>query len=362
MSSTTFVESRWTGGARPIFWALLGGAIATAVVDLYPTRSIVGIGLTGAIAFSFCGAILAAAVNPQERWKSLWATLPPGVLALLPLGLVTSSRALRYQWDSIAGDVLLVPVALGALALSTRLIDLLSTRRSASETKKNWSVEKNEFQRLKLAKVRDALKNKNVADRLDKMIDYAVGRVDYYEDLRHRHLTIGLGLVTGATAIAGFLFKGAAGIPPVPAFLLGIGALCLISTGTWLIFYYNHTSSPTYVYRAVADIRSWYYAYNLPSGSSKVLSTDPEVAKEQLAAVQDNFAAFLDRWIAWANDEEALIGEDLEQVFILQFIQGFKNEVVRTMQRKLVIGLAGFSVSIGLALVAWLVGFVAALV
>jgi len=266
------------------------------------------------------------------------------------------------MWDSIAGDVLPVAVALGALALSTQLIGSFSRRQNASETKKDWSVEKEEFQRLKLAKVRDALKNKKVNDRLDKMIDYAVGRVDYYEDLRHRQLTIGLGLVTGATAISGFLFKAAGGIPPVPAFLFGVGALCLLGTGTWLIFYYNHTSSPRYVYREVADIRSWYYAYNLPPKSSKVISTDPEVAKDQIAGIQDNFAKFLDRWIAWANDEEALIGEDLEQVFILQFIQGFKNEVVRAMQRKLVIGLTAFSVSIGLALVAWLVSFVATLI
>jgi len=361
MSSSNLSESHSAGSGHPIFWALFGGAIAVALVDLYPAGSLIGLSLGTAIAFLSCGAIVAAAAKPEDRWISLWAVLPGSVPALVPLALITSPRAVQDLWELIVGDLLQVIVALGALALSTQLIVFLSSYGRASEPKKDWSAEKREFQELKLAKVRDALKNKNVTDRLDKMIDYAVGRVDYYEDLRHRHLNIGLGLVTGATAIAGFLLKGAAGIPPLAAFLLGVGAVWLLATGTWLIFYYNHTSSPHYVYRAVADIRSWYYAYNLPPGSSKVLSTDQGVAKEQLGAVQDNFAKFLDRWIAWANDGEAFVGEDLEQVFILQFIQGYKNEVVRAMQRKLVIGLTGFSVTIGLALVAWLLGFVASL-
>jgi hypothetical protein len=357
MSSTTLSESRWTGGARPIFWALLGGTIAIALVDLYPTRSIVGLGLTTASAFGSYGLIFSAAARPSKWWVSLWALLPASAVALLPYGVITSPlRVMRYLGDLVATDVVILVVAFLAIALSMRLMDLLPFRKSVREPKKVWP-EKAEFQRQKLAKVRAAgLTDTTLTHRLGKMIDYAVGRVDYYEDLRHRHLTIGLGLVTGATAIAGFLWRGTAEIPALAAILLGVGALWLLGIGTWLIYYYNHTSSPTYIYRAVADIRSWFYAYNLPPGSSKVLSSDEETAKSQLVTVQENFTKFLDRWIEWAKNKEALLAEDLEQVFILQFIQGYKNEAVRSMQRALAIGLYGFAITIFLALVAWLVG------
>jgi hypothetical protein len=169
---------------------------------------------------------------------------------------------------------------------------------------------------------------------------------------------VGLAVRTGSTAIGGFLLLFVGQIPGLGSVFFGLAAICLLATGAWLIHYYNTSASPTYVYRAVADIRSWYYYYN-PKSTSKVLSDDDAIAESQLQTVQANFTEFVKRWTEYAKTEHAFLAEDLEQVFVLQFIQGYKNDAVKKMQKGLVIGMVAFALSVSAAIVFWLIAFLA---
>src|SRR5579872_6051003 len=48
---------------------------------------------------------------------------------------------------------------------------------------------------------------KEVRERLWQMINYAIGRHDYYERVRRDYLTIALGFMAAATGLEAFLFK-----------------------------------------------------------------------------------------------------------------------------------------------------------
>jgi hypothetical protein len=346
--------------ARPFYWMALAGQLALAVAGLHasPLRASIA---AVAVTFFTVGLLSALLWPDKPRSWVLWAVLAPGCTLLLPY--VAAFAWVGSIWQAIVADVL-GDTARMLVAVTGLFFGSLAGRRTSASnarvtTRPNLKTQVEAAQQLKLTKVRELLTNEDVSDRLLAMINYAVGRVDYYENLRHRHMTIGLAFFTGGTALAGFVLRGATDIPPFTALFFGIAAIVLLTGGAVLTHAYNKTSSPNYVYRGMADIRSWYYRYNMPPGSAdeleaSVLSDDQDTAVKQAEGVRTDFERFLTRWIALANEKKGLIAEDLEQVFILQFIQSYKQRAVAHMQRIVLRTLFVFSLAAALALAIWM--------
>lgn len=175
-------------------------------------------------------------------------------------------------------------------------------------------------------------------DRLYRLIDYAIHRYDWYDELCHRFLNIGIGLATATAGVAAVLVQFA-----IPASLLAIIFLwsslaSLFFTGLALIWIYNRGLARNYPYRKIADITSWYFIYNFPQRMKIRLSRRTKVAFVQVQLIADALEAFLERWKETVSDDRGFIKEDLEQVFILQLLQRYKNQHVRSMSRFLSVG------------------------
>jgi hypothetical protein len=347
---------------RPTLWLLLVGQIAVALAALYSGD--VGPSVVAyAFVFSSFGA-LAGSIWPTSSVSWLALGFAPMLVVLL-VPYAAGALWIEGMWGALRRDVLvdLVRVATAALAFGvSALVARRAGARPPPQSKPDLAEEKKEAQRLKLELVRANLLNQEVTERLRAMISYAVGRVDYYENLRHRHMTIGLALFTGGAALAGFVLKGATEIPPLAALCFGVGAVELFGAGLWITHFYNRTSSPSYAYRGIADIRSWYFVYNLPAGTTDdlaamELSVNEETARQQAKNVTNNVKRFIERWIEEANDRAGFIAEDLEQVFILQFIQAYKQKAVTKMQRALYRFLVAFAVTLVLGIVIWIGNF-----
>jgi hypothetical protein len=136
----------------------------------------------------------------------------------------------------------------------------------------------------------------DVQDRLYKMIDYGIGRVDYYEDQRHRLMQIGLGIMaTGAALLALFskldipIFQSWAGA--------WLSALTPLLTGVSLVYLFNRSIGSSYPYRKIVDIRSGYFTYNFPGKMDVKLRRSEEKARKQIEDVTAALKTFLDRWV-----------------------------------------------------------------
>jgi hypothetical protein len=195
-----------------------------------------------------------------------------------------------------------------------------------------------------------------IRDRLGKMIEYGVSRVDYYENLRHRYLTIGLGLFAGGIAFGALLARAKEHIPH-SALLWGLfSMLAVLLTGLILLIYYNLTTAKEYAYRVIADIRSWYFRYHLPSNRKLVLSKNREKAVGQAREMTTALEHFLNRWLEFASEKGRFIAEDLEQVFILFVLQRYKYQVVNGMSRVLTVGVSIAILFFVVAALKWTVG------
>jgi hypothetical protein len=187
---------------------------------------------------------------------------------------------------------------------------------------------------------------KDHQDRLYKMIDYAIQRHDWYEDQRHRFLQLGLALLAFTTAAGtivvanrDFLVCGA---------LLGavLGIASMLVTGVLLIWTYARGMSRQYPHRQFADIRSWYYRYNFAGKKFAYLDRDTVKGGVQVEEVARNFESFVSRWVDFACEDGRFLVEDLEQVFILQLLQGYRSASVVSMVRTVKVGTLFFAFSI----------------
>ena len=181
---------------------------------------------------------------------------------------------------------------------------------------------------------------KRIQDRLDRMIDYAIDRHDWYDSHRHKFLQIGISLLASGAAISAILARLTNELSIFVEILSWVGSISLIFTGGYLIYLYNNGISQDHPYRKVVDIRSWFFKYNFHSNSIGELSKDPAIAKEQIETTVEAMKNFSQRWIEIAKDENGFLKEDLEQVFILQLLQKNRSEQVKVMSKSLSRGIA----------------------
>ena len=172
--------------------------------------------------------------------------------------------------------------------------------------------------------------------RLERMIGYAIDRFDWYEDQRHRYLQIGLSLIGFAAAYSVLVWRINSILTDPTSVLSAIGAVVLISCGLLLVHEYAKLTSPDYTYRAIADIRSWYFKYTLPENLPMVLSKKHDLKVTQVRAVGKALIEAVDSWAKLnASGDWAFVAEDIEQVFILHFLQKTRRDALSKMRNYL---------------------------
>ncbi|RZJ88134.1 MAG: hypothetical protein EOO20_14390 [Chryseobacterium sp.] len=212
----------------------------------------------------------------------------------------------------------------------------------------DFKTEKAEFEALKsrLLIQLDALltggvaEEKDLQDRLYKMIDYAIKRHDWYEDQKQKLLQIGLALLSVFAAFTAVVAKlsydgSIEGLP----FLLCLAFVGFgLGTGILMLYKYNRTISLDHPYRKVVDIRSWFFKYNFDGKLSHKISGEEVKARSEVKVIIDSFENFSDKWITFAKEKKRFLAEDIEQVFILQILQKYRSEQLKTMSKVLTYG------------------------
>ena len=215
-------------------------------------------------------------------------------------------------------------------------------KKDEEEQKKEFFKEaKSRAQKMK----NELVKNANfydadkISERLYRMIQYSIGRQDWYDNHQHRMLNIGIAFVAASFALGTFIIAISSNVSLLTSMLGGMTALCTFGTGIILIFYYNRGLARDHPYRKIVDIRSWYFIYNFPSGLKDTIGKGYEEAKKQVEETIDAYEVFLKRWLEYCPDRNRFIEEDLEQVFILQILQRYRYQAVKTMSKILFYGI-----------------------
>ena len=212
---------------------------------------------------------------------------------------------------------------------------------------------KNEFQDFKSDFVDqlniDGNKGDAIQNRLYRMIDYAIGRHDWYDKQRHRFLQIGISLLAAGATLAAVSASLTGAIHGSSEWLAWTSVFSLILTGIFLIYNFNASIESDHPYRKVVDIKSWYFKYNLPLNEAEHLSRQTSRAQNQVDNIVKNVKSFLNRWDQLLNDERGFLKEDFEQVFILQLIQRYRSQQIKKMSKILLWGLSMTAISLILA-------------
>ena len=170
-----------------------------------------------------------------------------------------------------------------------------------------------------------------ISDRLAKMIDYAIKRQDWYEDQRNKTLSLGIALL----GLASFLVAGilSSAVQPMIYFRFsaGLTLISIVGTAGWIIFEYVSGASENYTHRALADIRSWFFAYVIKEPVAKAAITDADRADENREVLIAAWKQFVAGWIDYEKRPDGFIAEDLQQVFILYLFQAMRRRSLRRM-------------------------------
>lgn len=200
---------------------------------------------------------------------------------------------------------------------------------------------KHRAQEMKRSLVKSAsfYDKEKISERLHRMILYAIGRQDWYDDRQHRLLNIGLALIASSVAIATFISATLEYLPLLSKIFGWLTVLCIFGTGLSLVYYYNRQLARDHPYRKVVDTRSWYFIYAFPTKLKDSLSRNFGQAKQQIEQTTDAYRVFMKRWLEYAPDQDRFIEEDLEQVFILQLLQRYRFQAVSIMSKMLYYGI-----------------------
>jgi len=185
-----------------------------------------------------------------------------------------------------------------------------------------------------------------------RMIEYAKGRYDWYQEQREKKLSLGLALATLSGVTATILVSSVNGRGLISgSFQFNIVALLLAVlaiTAIAVIAVYLKGQSSNYTHRrGLVGIVSWYH-YGVPIDTevspaealiwgqySTLLSADGDPARNRkLARLSSGFKEFSAAALKRMADPSQALAEDLQQVYILQSLQ-----VLARSNLKLMIGL-----------------------
>lgn len=223
----------------------------------------------------------------------------------------------------------------------------MSTTKNKTE---RFSYEKKRFNKLpeiildqQEVDLSDNTTKDRIQSRLFSMISYAISRHDWYELQRDKFLNIGIGILGASVTASGVAITVQDKIPNkvlIPL-LLGLGTLLI--TSMVLILKITYFTEQDHPYRKVADIRSWYFKYNIKDELPPKISKNKSIAQLQVSKVIDAYQTFIERWIEYAKNQNKTIEEDIQQVFILQLLQHYRSNDLKKLKN---ITAAGISISI----------------
>ena len=179
-------------------------------------------------------------------------------------------------------------------------------------------------------------------DRLWNMIQYAIGRHDYWEEYRTRYLTIATALVSVAAAAVAILVTAKVGLMATGIY----GSFIILGcTGGYMLQKFQKETSPDYPYRSVSKVTSWIYFYPLVRNEKLLRDSLPKTASKELReqAAKDYLTGlekFTKDWSSMSEWEH--IQEDIEQVLILFTLQAYKRMFAKAMAQILQSGLILF--------------------
>jgi len=196
------------------------------------------------------------------------------------------------------------------------------------------------IKKILIDKKYDESKKDALLARLAEMRNYAVERHDYYEKYRVLYLNIGLALIAASATLGGLLVSifNKVGMKHPCFFILAVFSFMV--TGIILVWRYVNETTPDYPYRGIAKIRSWFYVYNVDKslGVKTKLKTEEEQRKAK-ETYCNNLKKYVDDFFDIYKEKDNTIIEDIEQVFILFILQGYKRNFTQKMAAVLKWGL-----------------------
>jgi hypothetical protein len=206
---------------------------------------------------------------------------------------------------------------------ASNLRDRLSAIRKQQAGSEVAEIEKILSRMLDDPAMRDAKSYDYFTQKISASIEYSIKRHDWYEDQRARLFQASLTLMTGVLAVVAIALRAASTVTASQEKALIVLGLITVGSVLRVILLYNRELDADRPYRLIADIRLWFFRYNLPGVGGKrttkrnALSSAEDVASER--------KRFMSRVLE--NTDLALsIREDLEQIFTLQVLQRYKSE------------------------------------
>lgn len=184
----------------------------------------------------------------------------------------------------------------------------------------------------------DKERRKQVLARLEKMIDYAIKRQDWYEDQRNKALSLGVTLLGLASfLVGGLLSQSVENMPYFRAFA-AITLLAIVGTAAWIILQYVVGADENYTHRGLASIRSWFFAYVIKDKTAKAAIFDMDKEEENKKILLEAWERFVRGWIEYEMHPNGFVIEDLQQVFVLYLFQAMRRQSLRRMIRGAYVG------------------------
>lgn len=180
----------------------------------------------------------------------------------------------------------------------------------------------------------------SLKERLRGYINYAIGRLDYYDNMGNKFSSFSLTLLIVLAPVLTFLINLGFTIDLIlmklyliPIFL-GLITFLFISFSN--VATYGKRSAAKYPYRKVADVL-WYFKYNVEITKKPT----PEDFVKNLRQFTQKIAS---------KDEIALLHDDIQQILILYRLQNYKRTLSRILRNRITSGIYCFVLSIGLAI------------
>lgn len=175
------------------------------------------------------------------------------------------------------------------------------------------------------------------------MINYAIGRFDYYSEQKNKFLNIGLSFIGVSATFLGILLSNSSSIPCFLKTCGYIDSVVLFITGVAMLLFYNSYMTPNYPYRKIMDIHSWYFKYKFSDKLDYELSNKKIKADRQIFEVTKNYMSSVYNWTNKSRTKNYFIKEDIEQVAILQLLQKYSRDCVNKMKWAMNWGIAVFT-------------------
>jgi len=102
-----------------------------------------------------------------------------------------------------------------------------------------------------------------IKKRLKEMCEYAISRHDYYESFRKHYMNLGAATIGFLIIFSTFIYNFIEESDLLIKILILCGLAILFLTGFILIFHFVINTSTDYPYRKLANLKSWFYVYNI---------------------------------------------------------------------------------------------------